>query len=549
MGAKTERLTVRGVGTIEIGNRTQHESQRYSSSQSIVNRQSSIVNRQSFLLCVHHRYECTQSTEMDFFASTKNNNNDERDGDGGGDLSEHLLTARGHDPNDVAATNDYDDAEAAQRALMMAAPVDPATASAVETGQTQPPRWRDLWAALLFLTKQASILYMAVQWGYPHWRVTVVADGEYETRRYGAVWHLIVIVTALSIGTGVVVLMTLTRIAKHNYLIPAALLTTCALQLVLTLWFSLSRQRSVTGAVLAGGMAIITVLYTRAVWHRTKLAADQLHIGLIALQTNGGIIFVAIATTILYAVWFCVWMMAALGVMTRHLTTTADGTDSNGSNGNGNGGSNIDNLHVNIGTFLLLLLSLFWTTEVCKNIVHVATAGTVGTWWFSPDDAATFWSPAVRDSWSRTITYSFGSVCLGSLWTAAFHLLHAMARMARRRDGTRNGVGRGRGTGPSMLLCVLECLLRCTERLFTYFNKWYVDPTMKCPKARRGKVGNGVTTSFLFACLPIASLARCCTFTSHHHSHVYIDIRCSQNVILFSSPGHLCTLVCMDTIT
>jgi len=455
---------------------------------------------------------------MDFFSTTSttinnnnnnNNNQEEETREGGGGLSEHLLgnnnnnnekddaplffsssSASLHDSDKNNNNNnnkkgngrfswnttttstggvhyglDDNDAEAQQA---LTAPVDPTTASAVQVGQTQPPRWRDAWAALLFMIKQGFILYLAIQWGYPHWKVTVVTDGEYQTIKYGAMWHLVALVTTLAIGTGTITLVLLTRIAKHNYLIPASLLTTCVLQVVLALWFGIA-QRSVVGAVLAAGMALITILYTRAVWHRTALAASQLQTSLIALQTNGSVMFVAVGMTIACTLWLTIWMLAVLGVATRHLstttttTTTTTGDDADRDSGYTNSNNNV---HVSVAATVLLLLSLFWTTEVSKNIVHVTTAGTVGTWWFSPDDAAGFWSPAVRDSWSRAVTYSFGSICLGSLWTAMFHVLHTLARLARRHGNSSSRAG------PSMLLCVLECLLRCTERLLTYFNKW-----------------------------------------------------------------------------
>jgi len=85
----------------------------------------------------------------------------------------------------------------------------------------------------------------------------------------------------------------------------------------------------------------------------------------------------------------------------------------------------------------------------------------VGTWWFAPDEANALWSPAITDSFCRATTYSFGSICLGSLVMAIIQVLHQMVHEARRNNG-RN----------SLLLCILECIVAFLERLAEYFNRY-----------------------------------------------------------------------------
>ena len=374
---------------------------------------------------------------MDLFRSDSHNKQEQQNE---GLLSESLL---GPEEKQVAVRfdddNDEEQAAAADAAWMLTAPVDAASAAAV-TGEVQPARWRDVWAVLLFLTKQGFIVYLAAQWGYPHLRMSVITDGDTVTVRYGAVLRLIAVVGSLALLVGLATLTVLTRVAKH--LIQGSLLGATAANVGLAVFFF--TQGSVAGGVFAVCMALWTAVYARAVWHRTALAASHLTTSLTAVRTHGkGILTVAAGTAVAMCLWFGIWMVAALGVYTRHVTST-DGTP-----------------HMSVAAAALLLLSLFWTTEVSRNIVHVTTAGTVGTWWFSPQDDAT--GAAVWDSWTRAVTFSLGSICLGSLLTAVFHLLHTLARTARRQ-----------GRSASMLLCVLECALRCTERLLTYFNKWCV---------------------------------------------------------------------------
>jgi len=112
------------------------------------------------------------------------------------------------------------------------------------------------------------------------------------------------------------------------------------------------------------------------------------------------------------------------------------------------------------GMVFVFLVSFYWTFEVFCNTIRVTTAGTVGTWWFVPGEANGCWSTALRDSFCRATTYSFGSICLGSLLIAVIHALRALAHEARRNEDMQ------------LLYCLIECILSCIEDLVEYFNKW-----------------------------------------------------------------------------
>ena len=98
--------------------------------------------------------------------------------------------------------------------------------------------------------------------------------------------------------------------------------------------------------------------------------------------------------------------------------------------------------------------------QVLQNTVHVTTAGVVGTWWFAPDEASSCWSSAIRDSFLRATTYSFGSICFGSFLVALVQALRAMHRIAHENDDC------------SFLICFIDCILGCIEGILEYLNKW-----------------------------------------------------------------------------
>jgi len=113
----------------------------------------------------------------------------------------------------------------------------------------------------------------------------------------------------------------------------------------------------------------------------------------------------------------------------------------------------------NYGILFLLFLSLFFTQQVLESCVHVTVAGTVGTWWVAPEESGCC-SRAVCNSFIRTITTSFGSICFGSLLVAIIQALRSLAATARNNGDC------------ALFACIAECILSCLAQLVEYFNKW-----------------------------------------------------------------------------
>jgi len=118
-----------------------------------------------------------------------------------------------------------------------------------------------------------------------------------------------------------------------------------------------------------------------------------------------------------------------------------------------------DECSPNYGLLFLLFLSLFFTQQVLQSCVHVSVAGTVGTWWVAPNESGCC-SRAVCNSFIRTITTSFGSICFGSLLVAILQALRTLAATARQSDDC------------ALFACIAECILSCLASLLEYFNKW-----------------------------------------------------------------------------
>jgi hypothetical protein len=204
----------------------------------------------------------------------------------------------------------------------------------------------------------------------------------------------------------------------------------------------------VVGAIGVGVMAgiglVLTIYYTYVVWRRIPFAASTLVTALTAVKCNMGLAFFAynnLVVTFLWALWWATAFVATFYVM-----------------GNCNAEGYCEN-EINGFLVFLFLVSFFWTSQVIKNIVHVTVAGTVGTWWFVPGEARSCCSSAVRNSYWRSVTTSFGSICFGSLLVAIIQATREIVYSMRTEEN-------------SLLLCLIDCILSIIEQIAEYFNKW-----------------------------------------------------------------------------
>ncbi|CAJ1949919.1 unnamed protein product [Cylindrotheca closterium] len=234
------------------------------------------------------------------------------------------------------------------------------------------------------------------------------------------------------------------------------LMSKCAQVLIkMALFFNIFVTAGVTiVALVAGGSSSVVLLcgvsfvfalyYAYVVWNRVAFAASNLVTATTAVQANLGLTFLAYSSLILSMLWSVWWAVAFVSTNYVLGNCNPDGTCEEELNG---------------FIVFLLLVSYFWTAQVIKNVVHVTVAGTVGTWWFAPYEASGCCSQAVRDSYTRSMTTSFGSISLGSLLVSLVSATREMLYAMREQNN-------------SLLLCLADCLLGCIESLLEYFNSW-----------------------------------------------------------------------------
>jgi Plasma-membrane choline transporter len=245
-------------------------------------------------------------------------------------------------------------------------------------------------------------------------------------------------------------------------------------------------------------MSAFGVFYAWGVWHRIPFATANIGIAMAALDANHGVWMLAYAMTFKAYVWTMIWCCTFLQVFVYSTTWVYKCTHYNDD-------PSADTCRLSSrGHWIIVacLLSLFWTSQVLKNLFHTTIAGVVGTWWFDPVDAPSSsvldaaagnqenteelsasscvccckccgCSPAIYDSWVRSSWYSFGSICLGSLLVGLLQVLQLIVRCGRQQQQDRRQQEGLRGPqAGDLCCCLLQFVVDNLESLLRYFNEW-----------------------------------------------------------------------------
>ena len=114
------------------------------------------------------------------------------------------------------------------------------------------------------------------------------------------------------------------------------------------------------------------------------------------------------------------------------------------------------------GFSLFFLFSFYWSNQVIKNVTHTTLCGVYASYYFLEGSGQNIVSPT-KSSFKRAITYSFGSICYGSLIIAVIQFLRHLTNNARRE--------REFNFFTFVLLCI-ACLLSCIQDILEYMNHY-----------------------------------------------------------------------------
>lgn len=312
-------------------------------------------------------------------------------------------------------------------------------------GEKQPSQFRDVPFAVAFYAQLIMVTSLAIFWGISALRYGPQTDGatNNDDVEFSGILYICLIAGVLASAISALTLGIMTRYAQ--FLVQFSVLFSVFSSLLMVLVFGFQDQDG--AALVAFVFFAMSACYAWAIWHRIDFAASNLVTALTAVRANLGVALVAYGMVVAAVVWSLIWSTSLIGVYSRSADCNAQGVCQGSVGG---------------WTTVLYLLSFYWTHQVFKNLIHVTVAGVIGTWWFDPAEASSLCSNAIIDSLVRSVTFSFGSVCFGSLIVAVVQVCRHLVENARRHGN--NGTG--------ILMCILDCLLGCIERIVEYFNQF-----------------------------------------------------------------------------
>jgi hypothetical protein len=116
-----------------------------------------------------------------------------------------------------------------------------------------------------------------------------------------------------------------------------------------------------------------------------------------------------------------------------------------------------------IGLIVFITFAGYWITEWLKNTIHTTISGVYGSWYFNSKNYPT---KVTRGALRRSLTYSFGSISLGSLVVAIINFLRQLASVAKQQAASEgNLIG-------TILFCVVGCLIGILDWAVQFLNRY-----------------------------------------------------------------------------
>ncbi|GBG67410.1 hypothetical protein CBR_g546 [Chara braunii] len=306
-----------------------------------------------------------------------------------------------------------------------------------ETVEQQAGKCQDLWAAILFVMHFIAIAILAVvlggkglKNGFEDSSAPPSKTNDVDTEAREVVPQLVVAALVSFVFAWLWLLLT------RNF--PKAMVTFALWGGVVAFGFAavvsiVLGKQMIRFAIVFAIIAVIQAVYAFLVRHRIPFAAALLGKVTSVVKKFPATIVVSCCSVFFLIAWYALWAFGAVGAWTQTRAALV---------------------------VFLLLVSLYWTLEVVRNVVHVTVAGAMATFYFQEHNMP---PNPTRNALGRAMTKSFGSICLGSLMVALIQALRTMVRMAAGRDGEE--------MNPFLASCLL-CILNLIEWLVQYFNKY-----------------------------------------------------------------------------
>ena len=328
-----------------------------------------------------------------------------------------------------------------------------------EQGEMQPSKFRDVPFAIIFLVQFIAItIHGSISLSSFLSKNTIDSlshQGLFELFDRTTFLTSVVSVLSFAIYTALISKF-FTSQSRIGKLIAFGLWMTVVSSMVTSI--ALLYKGMILSGLLAAFYGVWGTFYYFSVKDRIPFAASNLNCGMSAIRQNTGIIGAGAILCLVTFLWTILWTSSLLNMTDARQDCSTD-SDSHCT----------IQLFRRPGWIFPWALSLFWTIQVMRYSIHTMAAGVTAAWYFTPQEAFGICSLAVRGSVQRSLTTSFGSICLGALLIAVIQCLDMVVKMLRNDQRERN---QRRGGCVELLLCCLDCILRLVEDVMQYFNKW-----------------------------------------------------------------------------
>lgn len=346
------------------------------------------------------------------------------------------------------------------------------------------PQWRDLWAAILFYVHLVAFLGVAL---FALLRAPSVPPDD--AINVGQV-SVPAVLTNLSIAILSGVLLTALCI-KFMYSAPEGVLHGCFIANIL-ITVVVAIGGFVKGQIMLGVVmsifSALGVLFYLLFRRRIPFSAVLLRTVIDGLRAYPAMLNVTAGSVVVTLIYTSFWAAAAGSLAWIYQGNKSD--------------ESTDTLALVL--FIYSAFSLFWTSQVIANTVQTTIAGVYASFYFFYRSGQTVVAPT-KGALRRALTYSFGSICFGSLILATLQTIRFCIRLFSDDN--------------SVAGCIADCILGFIEGLVEYFNYYaytqvaiYGKPYVQAARdtwrlVKTRGVDAIVNDNIIGTCLGIASLA------------------------------------------
>lgn len=115
------------------------------------------------------------------------------------------------------------------------------------------------------------------------------------------------------------------------------------------------------------------------------------------------------------------------------------------------------------GLIVFITFASYWFSEWLKNTIHTTVAGIYGSWYYN---SRVHQLGATRGALRRSLTYSFGSISLGSLIVAIINFLRMLCQTAQNQNAAQGDIV------STILFCILGCLISILQWVVEFVNRY-----------------------------------------------------------------------------